>query len=114
MNHSVEVSSKGLQAIAKELRDEHFPDLEIGWVSFCHLPKDEFGRCYPSKIDDIGGRMILVNHYLRRNGNQLRETLIHEMIHLWLWRTRPADGTTHGPKFIAKCREIGLDVTRHC
>ena len=108
-----EFTGQGLHAYAKRLREELFPGLDLGWISFCHLPKAEFGRCYPCGVGDLGGRMILVNHFLRRNEQQLRETLIHEMIHLRLW-DRGARGFEHGLHFQDVCRQVGLDPRTHC
>lgn len=44
---------------------------------------------------------------------EVEDTIIHEMIHYWIWYKGIKDSSTHGPAFIAKMREINTRHGRH-
>ena len=100
-----------LEALFTELNEKHFDGFldapVLGWNSRLRsaagrfIPGSrKFFREVPPKIE--------IAAYLREEAEaatHVRDTLAHEMIHLWLWVRRRPYG--HTAEFLAKMREMG-------
>ena len=61
--------------------------------------KSYLGKCYPSR------RLIIISNFYDRPAHDIRQTLIHEMIHLYNWYF-DSKYIGHGIPFKRKAREI--------
>lgn len=61
--------------------------------------KSYLGKCYPSR------RLIIISNFYNRPAHDIRQTLIHEMIHLYNWYF-DSKYIGHGIPFKRKAREI--------
>lgn len=73
---------------------------------------------YNNRFSNVAGRITykppkieLSPKHLRDKPGQLRETLLHEMIHAWLFARNENPG--HTPAFKRKMRELGLSSIYH-
>jgi DNA-directed RNA polymerase subunit RPC12/RpoP len=73
---------------------------------------------YNNRFSNVAGRITykppkieLSPKHLRGKPDQLRETLLHEMIHAWLFARNENPG--HTPRFKKKMRELGLRSIYH-
>jgi len=73
---------------------------------------------YNNRFSNVAGRITykppkieLSPKHLRGKPDQLRETLLHEMIHAWLFARKQNPG--HTPTFKKKMRELGLKSIYH-
>ena len=73
---------------------------------------------YNNRFSNVAGRITykppkieLSPKHLRGRLDQLRETLLHEMIHAWLFARNENPG--HTPTFKKKMRELGLKSIYH-
>ena len=73
---------------------------------------------YNNRFSNVAGRITykpprieLSPKHLRGKPEQLRETLLHEMIHAWLFARHENPG--HTPAFKKKMRELGLTSIYH-
>ena len=80
------------------------------------IPTHRIG--YNARFSNLAGRITyrppfieLSTKHLERNPESLRDTLLHEMIHAWLFVTRGDTG--HSAAFKKKMRELGLKSIYH-
>ena len=73
---------------------------------------------YNARFTNLAGRITyrpptieLSVRHLEKHPKSLRETLLHEMIHAWLFATRGDTG--HSAAFKRKMREVGLSSIYH-
>ncbi len=73
---------------------------------------------YNARFSNLAGRITyrpplieLSSKHILRNPESLRDTLLHEMIHAWLFATRGDRG--HSAAFKKKMRELGLSSIYH-
>jgi len=73
---------------------------------------------YNNRFSNVAGRITykppkieLSRKHLRERPEQLRDTLLHEMIHAWLFARNENPG--HTPAFKKKMRELGLRSIYH-
>jgi predicted SprT family Zn-dependent metalloprotease len=92
---------------------------------FAHLNNEHFGGeipahriAYNARFSNLAGRITykpplieLSPKHFERNPAALRETLLHEMIHAWLYARGQNPG--HTPAFKKKMRELGLTSVYH-
>ncbi|HMD03598.1 MAG TPA: SprT-like domain-containing protein, partial [Candidatus Baltobacteraceae bacterium] len=92
---------------------------------FAHLNNQHFGGevpahriAYNARFSNVAGRITykpplieLSPKHFELHPEALRETLLHEMIHAWLF-ARGKD-TGHGAAFKRKMRELGLTSIYH-
>ncbi len=102
-------SETDLQLLFAELNNYHFN----GEVPVCRIR-------YNPRFSNSAGRITyserpllieLSPKHFRQNAGALRETLLHEMIHAWLY-DRSGD-TGHGVAFRKKMRECGMNSIYH-
>ena len=77
-----------------------------------------FRIAYNGRFSNVAGRITykpplieLSPKHLKGRLQELRDTLLHEMIHAWLYARGENPG--HTPKFKAKMRELGLTSIYH-
>ncbi len=101
------------------------PDVADLQLLFAHLNNEHFGGEIPShriaynaRFSNLAGRITykpplieLSPKHFERNPEALRETLLHEMIHAWLFARGQNPG--HTPAFKKKMRELGLHSVYH-
>ncbi len=64
-------------------------------------------RNYPSSLErGVGECHIRISVRLDYPELEVENTIIHEMIHYWIWFKRIKDSSAHGPHFRAKMTEI--------
>jgi predicted SprT family Zn-dependent metalloprotease len=73
---------------------------------------------YNKRFSSLAGRITyrpakieLSRYHFEKFPEQLRETLLHEMLHAWCYAKRGETG--HGPLFKKKMRELGLRSIYH-
>jgi predicted SprT family Zn-dependent metalloprotease len=102
-------SETELQLLFAELNNFHFN----GAVPVCRIR-------YNARFSNSAGRITyssrpllieLSTKHFRSNPSALRETLLHEMIHAWLYDR--AGDTGHGAAFKEKMRECGMTSIYH-
>lgn len=97
-------------------------DLQLMFAQFNYayfdgeIPTHEIS--YNNRFSNVAGRITykppkieLSPKHLRGKPEQLRETLLHEMIHAWLFARNENPG--HTAKFKRKMRELGLRSIYH-
>jgi predicted SprT family Zn-dependent metalloprotease len=101
------------------------PDVADLQLLFAHLNNEHFGGeipahriAYNARFSNLAGRITykpplieLSPKHFERNPTALRETLLHEMIHAWLFARGQNPG--HTPAFKKKMRELGLTSVYH-
>jgi predicted SprT family Zn-dependent metalloprotease len=101
------------------------PDISELQLLFAQLNYEFFGGeipahriAYNARFGNLAGRITykpplieLSPKHFERHPEALRETLLHEMIHAWLF-ARGAD-TGHGAAFKRKMRELGMRSIYH-
>ena len=118
------VPRKGVEAHARQsffvLPDVAELQLLFAQYNYAHfngeIPAHEIS--YNNRFSNVAGRITykppkieLSPKHLRGKLDQLRETLLHEMIHAWLFARNENPG--HTPTFKKKMREIGLQSIYH-
>lgn len=98
-----------LQLLFAELNNFYFN----GEVPVCRIR-------YNARFSNSAGRITYTSRpllielspkHFRENADALRDTLLHEMIHAWLWE-RTGD-TGHGADFKRKMRQCGMTSIYH-
>jgi predicted SprT family Zn-dependent metalloprotease len=96
-----------LQLLFAQLNNEHFGG---------EIPAHRIA--YNARFSNLAGRITykpplieLSPKHFERNPGALRETLLHEMIHAWLYARGQNPG--HTPAFKKKMRELGLTSVYH-
>lgn len=101
------------------------PDIADLQLLFAQLNSEHFGGeipayriAYNARFSNLAGRITykpalieLSPKHFERNPAALRETLLHEMIHAWLFARGMNSG--HTPAFKKKMRELGLHSVYH-
>lgn len=106
-------------------RDDMLPDVPTLQLMFAQLNNEHFGGeipahqiAYNARFSNVAGRITykpplieLSPKHFERAPDALRETLLHEMIHAWLFARGANPG--HTPAFKRKMRELGLRSIHH-
>jgi predicted SprT family Zn-dependent metalloprotease len=115
---------QGLPLVALEDRDV-LPDTPLLQLMFAQLNNECFGGeipthriAYNARFTNVAGRItykpplieLSPKHFASRP-EALRDTLLHEMIHAWLYARGENPG--HTPAFKRKMRELGMDSIYH-
>jgi hypothetical protein len=97
-----------VEAIAYEMQKRF---TELGYAPFLfiavvkELPLDRIGE-YPSGTDTI---IIDQWHFIRDSEEELVDTIIHEMCHMYVDRYHPEATYFHGREFVLLMRKMGID-----
>jgi predicted SprT family Zn-dependent metalloprotease len=117
-------AKQGLPLVAPEERGV-LPDTALLQLMFAQLNNECFGGeipthriAYNARFTNVAGRItykpplieLSPKHFASRP-EALRDTLLHEMIHAWLYSRGENPG--HTPAFKRKMRELGMDSIYH-
>jgi predicted SprT family Zn-dependent metalloprotease len=106
--------------VGPELPDVAELQLLFAQYNFMHFDGEipSFQIAYNARFSNVAGRISykpplieLSPKHLRNKPEELRQTLLHEMIHAWL--NARGENSGHTPKFKRKMRELGLTSIYH-
>ncbi|MDQ2680054.1 MAG: SprT-like domain-containing protein [Candidatus Eremiobacteraeota bacterium] len=102
-------SETDLQLLFAELNYQHFNgEVPAHRIAYNARFSNSAGRISYSARPPL---IELSLKHMRRNPQAIRETLLHEMIHGWLFARNRDPG--HGPAFKKKMREVGITSIYH-
>ena len=65
---------------------------------------------YFSVTESSGTGRICISARLHSTPELVRDTLLHEMVHQWLYESGESDWEEHGTKFNDECNRIGIET----